>query len=743
MDMKWIRLGLAPVAVSMLCAAAYGAGLPGTGPDVGKTVVYRDTWGVPHIYAATDEDGLYAMGWAQAEDRPEEMLKNFARAMGESARFAGADALEEDQVALLWELYEGVKRGADTIRPEVRRHIQAFTQGVIDFYAEHPEDVPEWWGDRVVDEFMVVAFARLFLYSWSIDDAFGDLRAGGIEPGYEETQRGSNQWSISPKRSAEGSAILYIDPHLSWWGPSRFWEFRIHAGKLHGSGVTLAGFPYVGLGHNADVAWAMTTGGPDTADIYELTLKEDDPMQYLYDGKYRPITKREVTVQVKDVGEHTLTLLSCHYGPIVATRNGKAYAAKMAYADAISVNEAWYSFNYAKDYRGAVEAMDTLQLFPQNVMVADTSGNIYYQRTGRVPRRPSGYNWSRPVDGSTSATEWQGFHPASDHVQILNPPHGYMQNCNISPGVMMVDSPLLPHKYPAYMYGTTANAINQRGARALELLHNDDSVTIEEALAYAVDVKPAGVDRWMEVLQMAHEGAGPLLQANLLYMAGVKDMKAWDRELRRDSSGALKYYYWRKQLLEDYGDQAAGADKRISALLSAAGYPAPPLELTDGELRAARVAFANAMGVLMANHGSLKAVYGDVFRVGRDDKSWPLGGGGGNGLTTLRNVSYGKERPDHTRWGRAGQTSTQIVVLSKPIQSWMYLPVGESDRPESPHYNDQAEKCFSSRQLKPTWWMPEDLAGHIESRTVLKGFRKPVREDRVVRERKAPRQTLR
>ena len=710
------------VALSLLCSftVAAAAELPGLGADEGKTVLYRDTWGVPHIYAPTVEAGLYAQGWAQAEDRPEGLLQNFASAMGESARFEGRSGIRQDLITHMFDHYGAAKRSAGQGRPEVRAHVRAFVQGINDFYTAHPEDLPAWWGNRKVDEHMAAAFGRLFLYGWSTGQAFGDLRRGGIQPGFDKTQRGSNQWSVSPSRSAVDAAILYIDPHLSWWGTSRFWEFRIHAGELHGSGVTLPASPYVGLGHNANVAWAMTTGGPDTADIYALALKEGDPTQYLYDGEYRKMTSREVTIEVKDADPHVATLWYSHHGPIVALRGGKAYAAKMSYADAAEINDAWYEFNFAKDYRGAVAAMDTLMLFPQNVMVADTSGNIYYQRTGRVPKRATGYDWNQPVDGSTSATEWQGLHPAADHVQILNPPQGYMQNCNISPDVMMVDSPLTPDKYPSYLYESSALRINQRGSRAVELLHADNSVTIEEALAYAVDVRPAGVDRWLEVLKQIDAKLGAGLRSNPDYATGMDDLLAWNRELRRDSTGALKYYYWRAQLVKDHPREVMGAlDERISGLLAPLGKPIPPVELTAEQLQAAAASFESALARLKSDHGSLGAVYGDTFRVGRDDVSWPLGGGGGNGLTTLRNIGYGRERDDHTRWGQSGQTSTQICVMTKPVQSWMYLPVGNSDHPDSPHYRDQAEKCLSPRKLKPTWWQPKDLVGHIESRTVL------------------------
>lgn len=715
-------LTLLVAVVACTTVAAQGE-VPGAGDDAGKTVIYRDTWGVPHIYAPTVEAGLYAMGWAQAYDRPTQLLENFAQAMGMTAKYQGPGAVQENMVVRMFDHYGVAKANMDKIRPEVRGHITAFVKGINDFYAAHPEDVPGWWGNRQVDDAMVVAFGRIFLYTWSIDDAFDELQRAGIEPGYDETERASNQFAVGKSRSAEGAPILYIDPHLGWWGASRFWEFRIHAGDLHGSGFTLAGFPYIGLGHNADLAWAMTTGGPDTADVYELTLNPDNPRQYTYDGEWRDMTSREEIFEVAGEEPQTHTLWFSHHGPIVAMRAGKAYAAKTAYADAVQVNEAWYEFNFAKDYTGAVKAMATGMLFPQNVMVADTSGNIYYQRTGRVPRRPEGYDWSKPVDGSTSATEWLGFHPSSEHLQVVNPPQGYMQNCNIPPNAMMVDTPFRPEDMPYYLTRAKSGYdTNPRGARAVELLSADESVTAEEARAYGLDVQPFNIDRWIEVLRRAHEAAGSAYSSNEDYVKGIEDMLTWDGKLERDSTAALKYFYWRQQLNDDHGrETVAPIANRIDSLGSSLGAPEQPVDLELEEQQSAITSFAVAMGRLKEEMGSLDAVYGDKFRVGRDDQSWPVGGGadGSVGTTTLRVVGYDREREDHTRWGRSGQTSTQIVVLTKPIKSWTAPPIGQSDRPESPHYDDQAEKVFSPRTMKPTWWMPEDLAANIESREVL------------------------
>jgi acyl-homoserine lactone acylase PvdQ len=707
----------------LLAGCGSGTHLPGEGADQGEIVLYRDSWGVAHIYSPTREGGAYAMGWGQAQDRPEQLLINLAAGMGEVSRVLGRDGVQTDLKSHAWDHYGISRRLYETLSEELRAAFEAYVDGINDYYRHHPEDVPDWWGDREVDPVMVVAMGRMFLYDWSINEVLSDLERGGIEPNLVPDERGSNQFAVAPERSAEGAAILAIDPHQGWFGVQRFWEFRVHAGELVGSGTTLAGAgPGIGLGHTRHLAWAMTTGGPDTADVYELSLKPGDPDFYRYDGEWREISSRTLTLEIKGAEPETYTLRFSHHGPILAEVDGKAYAAKIAYADQIGCAEAYWALNTATDYRGAIRAVETLAMYPQNIMVADTSGNIFYVRAGRVPVRPEGYDWSRPVDGSTSATEWQGVHPASDLLQVLNPPQGYMQNCNIPPDAMMVDSPFRLDAQPQYLFsslrygGSLDGWTNQRGARAVELLSADEQVSAAEAMVYVTDVHPFGSERWVEALRMADERFGAEFADVPHYREAMDDILNWDGELTADSTGGLKYALWREQLEQDHPGVDPGIDDWYTIVT---GDEPAPLELGDQELRAALASFVTAMRRLFEFTGSLDATYGDRYRVGRGDSSWPLGGGGGNGTTTLRNVGYGPQREDGTRWGERGQSSTMVVVLSDPPQSWMYIPLGQSDRPDSPHYSDQAEKAFSPRRLKPTWWQPEELLPHVESRTVL------------------------
>ena len=702
---------VAPEGVETVVAA-----LPGQGEDADRTVIYRDSFGVPHIYAPTVEAGLYAQGWAQAEDRPTQLLMNLKIALGELTELAGEGGVQTSLIAHMFGHMRNAALSVADMTETERNRLIAFANGITDFYRANPEDVPPWWNHPEVTPEMIDAFGRMFLYNWSIDEAMGDLRRSGVNPDFVVTARASNQWAVSPSRTASGHAILLIDPHLAWFGVSRFWEMRIHAGELHGSGVGLPGSPYIGLGHNENVAWAMTTGGPDTADVYEIELDPEDSGRYLFDDEWREIEQFTVSLPFPDGSSREYVWEASHHGPIIARGEGVAYAARMAYDSSTNRNRAWEFLNFADDYTGAVAACETLSMFPQNVMVADTSGNIYYQRTGRVPVRDLAYDWSLPVYGNTSATEWQGFHAAEDHLQVLNPAAGYMQNCNIPPDAMIPDSPFSLDAQADYLfssadYGPSRDGwINQRGARAIEILSQDDDVTIAEALAYAVDVQPFGYQRWIEVLAAADAPAS----------SELTELLNWDGQITRDSTAALKYYYWRTALNET--EAGPGIRSIVDDHYAIVEQRQPrSIELDDAQLAAVRDAWLSGLDRMRADLGDTAQPWGHVFKTGRDGNGWPVGGGGGDnlGLTTLRTMGYAAPNDNQERFGVSGQTSTQIVVLSEPIQSWLYLPTGQSDRPDSPHYSDQSETVFSDRELKPSWWLPEDLAGNIESRVEI------------------------
>lgn len=707
--------------------------LPAPSARAETVTIYRDDFGIPHIYAETAEAGLYASGWAMAEDRIGETLKNFLRGMGEySAAFGPGENSGDyraDQESRMWDHYGVAKKNYERLHPELRKHLAAFVEGINTYMKQNPSAVPEWWGEREVDVYMPIAFSRQFIWSWPAGQAAGDLRKIGLSPSYDVEFPYSNEMAVAPSRTAFGAAMLAIDPHLGWFGRQRYWELRLHAGDIHISGFATAGFPYVNLGHNENIAWAHTTGGPDTADVYELTLNSDNPLRYRYDGEWRELTTREVDIHVKgEEGPRKNIYYYSHHGPIIARKDNKAYAAALAYADEIGYLESKYYFMIAEDYQGAMKALESGQIMPQNVMVADTKGNIYYQRTGLVPIRPEGYDYSAPVDGSTSKTEWKGIHDSDDLISVLNPPQGYMQNCNITPDVMMKDSPMTPDKYPTYLFNQPERLTHQRATRATELLHNNDKITIKQAQAIALDQYCYQYDRWVAELVAANEAVPG--ERSRDYRRGLRGIRNWDGYQTRDSRGALKYYYWRHALID-----IAGREKMNEMIRKVNDYLAffdgkekeaytPSLAREEQELLVKSL--EQGMAKMREHHGNVNARFGDVFRVGRldgdDNVSWPVGGGSLRleGMATVRSAGFGDERPDHTRWGTNGQTSTQVVILTKPIKSFTQPPIGNSDDPQSPHYRDQAEKLFGPAKMKPSWFNKNELLdGHVKSKSEL------------------------
>lgn len=703
-------------------------GLMGSFLAKAETVtIYRDDFGIAHIYAETAEAGLYAQGWAMAEDGLERTLENYLRGLGKFSAAYGAGEndsnVRADLESLMWDHYGTAKRRYKELPAEFRSHNAAFIKGINDYMDANPDNVPSWWTYGKVDVYMPIAFSRQFIWGWPAGQAAGDLKRIGIEPNYDVEFPYSNEMAVAPERTTFGAAALVIDPHLSWFGRYRYWEVRIHADDIHISGFATAGFPYVNLGHNANVAWAHTTGGPDTADVYTLELNPENALEYLYDGEYRKLKTKTIDLVVEDEEKpRNVTFFYSHHGPIVAREDNTAYAAALAYEDEIGYLESKYYFMIAEDYEDVVDALEIRQIMPQNVMVADTSGNIYYQRTGRTPIRPAGFDYTRPLDGTTSRTEWLGIHPTKDLIQVLNPPQGYMQNCNISPDVMMVGSPMKASKYPSYIFNQPAQLTHQRATRATELLHENGRISAQDMQDIALDKKAYQYERWVVALQKADKQFGA--DKGALYREGLRGIEGWDGISKSDSRGALLFYYWRVTLTQKMGtDDVRALAKAINNYLDFFGVEDSTRALSADEQRLLVDALEEGMNLMKKNHGDLDAVFGDVFRAGRldydaDNVSWPVGGGslGTEGIATVRAIGFTAPRADHTRWGLKGQTSTEVVLLTKPIQSFTQPPIGQSDHPDSPHFRDQAEKLLSASEFKPSWFNKKDLLdGHVKS----------------------------
>jgi penicillin amidase len=675
-----------------------------------EATLYRDEYGIPHIFARTLEAACFAVGYAQAEDRLEELLKNYRRANGTMAEVFGPDFYRADMIQRLWRHSEISRDRYKQVSPKIRASIESYQDGIRQFMKEHPEQVPAW--AQEIHPWDVIALGRYIIWGWPMGEAGGDLQRGGIQPD-PMAYRGSNEMLIAPSRTAMHAPIAVIDPHLSWYDEFRFYQVRIYAGDYNVSGVSILGIPFPSLGHSRYCSVAMTTGGPDTSDIYEEELNPDNPRQYRYDGKWRDMTVRKDRIKVKagdKVDEREVEIEYTHHGPVIAHKNGKAYVMAIPYADEIGLTEQGYDMMMARNLDEMKRALAHLQLMSQNIMVGTVQGDIYYVRNGRVPVRAKGVDPNKPVPGNTSATEWQGLHAFNDLVQVLNPPQGYMHNCNVTPFGMMKDSPLTPEKYAAtpYIYNASRTAPrHQRAEMMTDLLDGANKVTLEQAIDIAFSPQVYHAEVWQARLEAALKLVAGAIELTPESREFIHLIIGWNRRSDADSEGALAYYAFKKSLPPEIARQVD-----------------PPADITDAQLL---TALGKASEWLKTNFGAARVPYGRYFRVGRrgGDKTWPVGGGSLNGgqnnvaMATPRAISFapvGKEMV-----GAGGQTSTQIVVLTNPPKSYAIIPLGESDHKESGHFDDQAEKLFSKSKAASSYFLDKDeLMKHVTARKVLR-----------------------
>ncbi len=597
----------------------------------------------------------------------------------------GAEFFRDDWRQRVWRHRQVAEQHYHELSAQSRAIIEAFQAGVRQYMREHPEQVPAW--APKLEPWQVVALGRYIIWGWPEGEAGGKLLHAGIQPD-PIAYHGSNEMLLAPARTAMHAPIAVVDPHLSWYGPFRFYEIRLYGGELAFSGACIVGLPFPALGHSRYASIAMTTGGPDTSDVYEEEIKDG---KYKFRDEWRPLETRHEKIGVR-VGDKIdwkdVTIDSTVHGPIVAHKNGKSYSVAIPYADEVRLMDESWGMATAHNLAEMKKALAMLQLMAQNIMVGTVEGDIYYVRNGRVPVRPSGCDPAKPMSGASGTCEWHGLHSFEELPQITNPPQGYMQNCNISPFVMMKDSPLTPEKFGEhpYLYNAGRTAPHQRAAMMRDLLDAAHDVTAEQAMGLAFSPQVWHAELWQERIRKA----APDSELG-------KMLAGWNRRSDADSRPALGYYLFK------------------TALETGRRELEPPASLTDEQIRAA----LDKAAARLASEFAPDAVFGMLFRVGRHGAAhtYPVSGGtlADAGMATPRAVSF--EKAGKEMVGAGGQTSTQIIILTNPPQSFMVIPLGESDHPDSPHFDDQADKLFSKSLVKPTYFLNRaELEKHATAR---------------------------
>lgn len=401
--------------------------------------------------------------------------------------------------------------------------------------------------------------------------------------------------------------------------------------------------------------------------------------------------------------------------PVHAIRDGKAYVS--ASGDLLrpgGQDRTSYYFSRAETVDDLISALGNGH-FAQNIMAADTRGNLIYVRMGTTAIRPQGdFDWSAPVPGGTAATDWLGIHAVSDLVQARNPTAGYLQNNNVSADRMAADSDLPeslnPGIYPEYIYNG-AGSSHARGLRAVEILSAMEDVEYPDVLALATDEKWISSILWQDALAETMERNpdwDDAAQSTRLFASRIIDFDGFGS---KQSVGAMNLAAW----LHSLGDDQESAKRLKPKVL--ASEP-----LSEADYSFMLEALFEAEEKLRSKFGEGEIDYGDVFKLKRGNTEWPLGGGvisipGVWSEQTMRAYDFSPEKEDFGKQiAHRGGVHPQIMTLKigGTVDSNTAVAFGQSHDPASAHFSDQS-RLLSEKKLKPSFFQFESLKTNIES----------------------------
>lgn len=705
--------------------------------------VLRDRFGIPHIYARSEDDLFCAQGYVQAQDRLFQMELWRRQTQGRLAELLGPGFVERDRLTRLVTRYRGDMAAEwASYGPTVKRAAERFVVGVnahVDEVASRPPVEfdraglrPEHWS---ADDLLAraeafgmssnatseVSRARLVhrfgqpvaqllrppdppvewapapgLVLEAVDEALASaLAAIGAAPtfgappkpgsaGYDDD--GSNNWVVAPSRTSTGKPVLANDPHRALDHPSLRYLVHLEAPGFRAVGSVVPWFPGIAIGHNERIAWGLTIFNIDAQDLVQETLDPADPSRYRVLESFEPMRVFEETIRVKGAADVPVKLKFTRHGPVVREdpARGLAWALRWTGSEPGTAGYlAGLSLARAKSWPEFREALKRWKMPGENFVYADVDGNIGYQATGLSPIRKKG-DGLLPVPGARGEYDWTGFASIDELPHAFNPPGGYLATANhntLRPGDRVVS-----HEW--------SNRF--RIGRVREVLEAARGFGVAESQALQQDVVALPARDLVPLLRSVSfasfaEEARWLEPARQLLLA-------WDHKMERTSAAAAVFAAFHIRLAQDY----------VASVLPAGTRPDPALVrsasaqvLIDG-LRAP----GPARDLLVA--GAFRAAVADVRkRLGDNPAAWQWGAlhlatfrhrlsvdGAARALFDLGPVA----RPGYgytvnmTGGGdfaqNDGATFREVIDLADWDASVATSAPGQSGQPESPHFGD-------------------------------------------------------
>ena len=357
-----------------------------------------------------------------------------------------------------------------------------------------------------------------------------------------EGETGSNSWVLAGSRTVSGDPLLSNDPHLATQIPSVFAQVGLHCRTISEAcpydvtGFSLASVPGVVIGHNTSIAWGLTTSHLDVQDLY---LEEVINNQVREGNVFVPL--RTITEEIRVRGEdkpRPITIRFSRHGPLLSDVSlslqrlaaSQTPPSQPVYVVALSwialtpgrTMDAVMAIGQAQDFTQFREAASLLSAPSQNLVYADTQGNIGYQLPGAVPRRGKG-DGRLPSPGWDKAYDWRGTIPFAELPWVYNPPGGVLVAAN---------QQVIGGQYP-YLLGSSYS-YGWRSQQLADRLRETSDLTLEEAEQLFYD----------DTIRVAADLVPTLLKikvADPWVVEGQRVLVGWDYRASPDSAAAAYF----------------------------------------------------------------------------------------------------------------------------------------------------------------------------------------------------------
>lgn len=778
----------------LFAASSYGGDAESIpSPKLKKKVVVRyDDYGVPHIKAENFHDLFFVQGYVTAKDRLFEMDYFRRRAYGRMAELEGESAVEDDLNVRKMQFEKVSRLIYEKAKPELKLAVESFAEGVNFYIDTHADSLPEEftklsYKPDAWQPWDSLAFGRVVSYQLSADlgeelglwlmklqlgnvkfhEILDGMPADPITIVHEQKQSlllppafkdealamlaqqdklshllgdspfvGSNNWTVSGKKTTTGFPVVCNDPHMGIQNPSIWYEVHLQAPGINVIGTTFPGSPGVIIGHNENIAWGVTTTGYDVSDVYVEKLNPKNTNEYMFQGKYLPITEEKTVISYRTpegMKTKDMTIRYTVHGPIVREKidvlPGVALSFKWTGFEPTFEAEAFAKVDMAKNLKEFKEALKSFGVGAQNFVYGDTKGNIFYMAPGLVPIRPKNAVPYLPMDG-TGGYEWEGFIPYDKLPQVENPADGFIATANDRP---------ITKDYPYYI-GILFD-IGYRHRRIATRLEEKQKLSFEEVQAVQGD---------HVVLSATHlkpfilEAAERNKQKFEKFKDPIAALKNWDDACTVDSVACSIFFKWLKYmsirtLKDDIGkgklgerlyNEFVGRAEVIELLLLQAqrgnlksdwfdDSTTPDVKETQDDM--VYLALSDAVDELVKQFGDnmdnwtwgkLHGLKVSHWFISDDPKRnlgpFPRWGG----QHTVDAAGFGL-LGDEFNFGSGPSLRICHDVQGKIQHAENVLPGGESSDPASPHFDDQL-KLWLQNKTRPMYFSEEDVSKHTE-----------------------------